>query len=78
MLQDRLAERALIVRDSRGGKSTDPNSPMGWIGGLVRCGCGHGIGSHFAQGCTGTLWSMCMCARNRDRVLDAAIDDVKD
>jgi hypothetical protein len=51
--------------------------PASWLGELIGCGCGHGIGRHGLRGCNGRTHGECPCTKNPSDVLDAEIRAVK-
>ena len=48
-----------------------------WIGELVQCGCGHGIGKDWLEGCTGDFRGACACRMTRSNVIDVAISEAR-
>jgi hypothetical protein len=50
-----------------------PSTPTGAIGALIRCACGHGIGTHTLSGCHAGTDLPCSCRFTYAVVLDRAI-----
>ncbi len=51
--------------------------PIAWLGELVACACGHGIGRHAPGGCRGYYRRRCECSQNPAEVLEGAIRDAR-
>jgi hypothetical protein len=51
--------------------------PAAWLGELVGCSCGHGIGRHSVDGCSGRPSLSCRCRYNPTDVLARAIRDAR-
>jgi hypothetical protein len=53
-------------------------APDTWLGELVGCSCGHGIGRHTSQGCEGNYRGPCRCTGTPTDVLGLAIRNARD
>jgi hypothetical protein len=63
----------LIVRRPASADHSEHVAPSSWLGELVGCPCGHGIGRHTAQGCDGDYRGSCSCGGNASDVLGMAV-----
>jgi hypothetical protein len=62
-----------IVRNTASDYSRHHHQPPAtWLGELVKCFCGHGIGKHSAGTCEGDIRGRCNCCLSPIAVLDAA------
>jgi hypothetical protein len=73
-----MQKTLLIVRkwDDKGRAYHAP--PATWLGELVSCSCGHGIGQHVFQGCQGHHGGRCGCSDAPTEILERAIRDARD
>lgn len=72
-----MLSRAVIVRNSATSTSREPfHPPASWLGEMVKCFCGHGIGKHSASGsrCKGDIRGRCFCCLSPSTVLQTAIN----
>jgi hypothetical protein len=63
----------MIARRPAHDARTECAVPEAWLGELVGCPCGHGIGRHTLRGCEGNYRGPCRCAGTPIDVLGAAI-----
>jgi hypothetical protein len=47
--------------------------PDSWLGYLVECACGHGIGRHLMGTCAGDYRGNCVCPLDPSAVLEQAV-----
>jgi hypothetical protein len=68
------AQPSLIVRDARWRTEFERSDhpPLGWLGELVACSCGHGIGRHATGACEGDFSRRCACRLSPRTVLEQA------
>jgi hypothetical protein len=52
--------------------------PDSWLGGLLSCPCGHGIGRHRGGTCAGDYRGKCRCRLDATAVLDNSVRDACD
>jgi hypothetical protein len=52
--------------------------PATWLGELVGCRCGHGIGRHSARGCRGYGGGRCRCSHHPTEILERAILEARE
>jgi hypothetical protein len=63
----------IIVRNSASNRFNLPHQPPAtWLGELVKCFCGHGIGKHSSSSCEGDIRGRCNCCLSPNAVLEAA------
>jgi hypothetical protein len=69
------SQPSLIIRKARWQNEfhRPDHPPLGWLGELVSCMCGHGIGRHATGICEGDLGRRCMCRLDPRTVLDQAM-----
>jgi hypothetical protein len=63
----------VIVRQSPGDNYAQHVAPATWLGELVGCACGHGIGRHTSEGCEGDYRGCCPCRDKASDVLGLAV-----
>jgi hypothetical protein len=72
-----MQKTVLVVRQSEDTECTYHVPPAAWLGELVGCGCGHGIGRHSSEGCRGPYGERCPCEKNPSEILEAAICEAR-
>jgi hypothetical protein len=63
----------VIVRQSAREDDGQHIPPETWLGNLLGCACGHGIGRHSTHGCLGDVRGPCECTTNPNAILGVAI-----
>jgi hypothetical protein len=52
--------------------------PSTWLGSLIACRCGHGIGSHSPWGCEGDFRGRCSCGCGPSQILGDAVSAARE
>jgi hypothetical protein len=73
-----MQKALLIVRKCEPVERAYHAPPTAWLGELIACRCGHGIGRHSTQGCGAYLGHRCPCGSGPSEVLDHAIRDARE
>lgn len=68
----------LIVRKRKRAERECDGPPATWLGELIVCQCGHGIGRHVDRGCGGSISRRCECDYSPAEILERAIRNARE